>query len=111
MAYWNSKPRRREKFIERAHAQRQFVAEHKSRPCMDCGKTFPWYAMELDHREDEIKVSAVSNMIGRVGLEKLKLEIQKCDVVCATCHRIRTWTRGQHYKNQKYGVRSQMARP
>lgn len=30
-----------------------------------------------------------------VGLKRLKEEIAKCEVVCANCHRQRTWSRSQ----------------
>lgn len=66
----------------------------KNRPCTDCGQTFPPYVMDFDHlpgREKAFNVSA-----GRaIGLAKVQAEIDKCDLVCANCHRRRTWTR-QH---------------
>lgn len=50
--------------------------------------------MELDHRQDTLKVGAVSNLVGGGCTdEKLLNEIAKCDVVCANCHRMRTYLR------------------
>ena len=38
----------------------------------------------------------VSAMVTRgVAMEMILEEIAKCDLVCANCHRMRTWTRGK----------------
>lgn len=72
---------------------RAYVLEQKQRPCMDCGNTFIPFAMDFDHVRGR-KVSNISMMVRSGGsLEKLKAEIAKCDLVCAVCHRVRTWTR------------------
>jgi hypothetical protein len=76
---------------------RSVMREHKSKPCIDCGGEFPFYVMGFDHREDETKTSHVSRMIEKMSLQKLVEEIEKCDVVCANCHRIRTYERNQRY--------------
>ncbi len=68
----------------------------KQRPCQDCGGVFHPWVMELDHRENTEKIEAVSNLVGRGCTdEKLRTEIEKCDVVCANCHRMRTFNRLQ----------------
>ena len=69
-----------------------FVDEIKSRPCMDCGGSFPSVCMDFDHREGHEKLLTISYMVnrGNVSLSRLIKEIEKCDVVCANCHRIRT---------------------
>lgn len=62
----------------------------KAHPCMDCGGTFPPECMDFDHvrgnKLEEISVLARSS----VPLEILLLEVMKCDLVCANCHRTRT---------------------
>lgn len=63
----------------------------KDVPCADCGARYPHYVMEFDHREGEVKVRCVANLRAK----KLREELAKCDVVCANCHRVRTWTRKQ----------------
>ena len=57
-------------------------------PCADCGNLFPHYVMDFDHQRDKVK--AVSLMMA-FSFEKLKAEIAKCEIVCANCHRIRTF--------------------
>jgi hypothetical protein len=70
---------------------RALIDEHKTGPCLDCGKTYPPYVMDFDHRDPSTKVTKVSSMVYK-GSERLLLaEIAKCDLVCANCHRIRTW--------------------
>ena len=80
---------------------RRLVVEAKSRPCVDCGVSYPAYVMDLDHRPGEAKLFNLSEV--RRGLwdaEQVASEIAKCDVVCANCHRERTFGvrqgRGRH---------------
>lgn len=48
--------------------------------------------MQFDHLRD--KKANVSNMIrSDYSWEAIKLEILKCEVVCANCHAVRTKTR------------------
>lgn len=62
-------------------------------PCLDCGRRFPFYVMQFDHRDPTEKRDTVSRMIGRAGTEKILAEVAKCDIVCANCHRNRTYQR------------------
>lgn len=65
------------------------INSFKDVPCQDCNGRFPPYVMDFDHREPDNKRREVSLMVD-YKLENLLLEISKCDVVCANCHRIRT---------------------
>ena len=50
--------------------------------------------MELDHRDDTIKEAAVADLVSKGCTDaRLLEEIEKCDVVCANCHRMRTYQR------------------
>lgn len=60
---------------------------------MDCGQRFPPYVMDFDHRDPGKKVGNVASMAVGSSVERLMEEIEKCDIVCANCHRIRTFTR------------------
>lgn len=84
--YLNSNKKTRKKLME-------FVKQAKSVPCKDCGVCYPYYVMDFDHRDSSEKKFSLSkyNQIG--NLEKIKAEIAKCDVVCANCHRERTFGR------------------
>lgn len=74
----------------------EFIQEAKNKPCMDCGNSFPPYVMDFDHVEGEKKGCVSKLAHARMSLEKLQQEIDKCEVVCSNCHRIRT-----HNRNKK----------
>jgi hypothetical protein len=62
-------------------------------PCGDCGGRFPPCAMDFDHRDPAAKVQGVTRMIGRASIERILAEVDKCDIVCGNCHRLRTHAR------------------
>ena len=72
---------------------REFIASQKIGHCCDCGNTYPPYVMDFDHvRGDKnFNLSIAANK--RISLDKVKQEIEKCDLVCANCHRVRTFQR------------------
>ncbi|HEV3469292.1 MAG TPA: hypothetical protein VG148_08225 [Pyrinomonadaceae bacterium] len=84
---------RRNKNRQRARL-RALVWEAKRRPCQDCGGMFHPWVMEFDHRDGTTKEAAVANLASQ-GCPDAQLleEINKCDVVCANCHRLRTYRR------------------
>ena len=70
----------------------------QGKKCMDCPQTDP-RTLEFDHTSDD-KLAAVSQMVnfGR-SWSVIKNEIDKCDIVCASCHRIRTHVRAGYVRN------------
>lgn len=74
---------------------RALLAQLKSVPCADCKGTFDPVCMDFDHREPGTKREAVSKLFKR-GKKAVLAEIAKCDVVCANCHRLRTYRRRNH---------------
>lgn len=65
--------------------------------CVDCGESDP-VVLEFDHLRD--KVNNISRMIrNSLSWEAILHEIQKCEVVCANCHKRRTAKRGNWYKD------------
>lgn len=66
----------------------------KSKPCPDCERSYPPYVMDFDHLDPELKYMSVSQMVGRGHkLENILTEIDKCELICSNCHRIRTYKR------------------
>ncbi|HSK73383.1 MAG TPA: hypothetical protein VK892_16925 [Pyrinomonadaceae bacterium] len=90
--YKNNKPQYLKRNLKAYKKRRDFVREMKSRPCSDCGIQYPFYVMDFDHRLGELKEYHL-NQVDRLTMETLKREIAKCDVVCANCHRERTFQR------------------
>ncbi len=69
---------------------RDMVSGIKNKPCVDCGKVYPPYAMELDHVSGN-KDKAVCKMINEnYDVDKIKEEVDKTEVRCLICHRIKT---------------------
>ena len=75
---------------------REYVRSLKeATPCADCGNHFPHVCMDFDHIGDD-KTHAVARLVaGARSLDLIKAEIAKCEIVCANCHRIRTFSRLQ----------------
>lgn len=100
VAAWVRTSRGRKLCQQRRKKNRALLMEEVRRtkdcPCLDCGQSFHYRAMDFDHVRGEKKF-VISDAVGRGGgtlaLSTLRSEIAKCDVVCAVCHRMRTWTR------------------
>jgi hypothetical protein len=66
------------------------VFEYLSRnACINCGESDP-VVLEFDHRDRNEKIESISNLISNSSWERIKSEIEKCDVLCANCHRRKT---------------------
>lgn len=64
--------------------------------CVDCGYDAHPAALDFDHLPDKEKLFGLGSALTR-KLSAVLAEIDKCEVVCANCHRIRTHTRSIHY--------------
>lgn len=72
----------------------KYIRMHKeSIGCIDCGEKYPYYMLDLDHisNDKSFNLSAYRNHTHNI--EIIKAEIDKCEVVCANCHRLRTYQR------------------
>jgi hypothetical protein len=68
------------------------IAELKSKtPCHDCKRQLPYWVMEFDHVSN--KSFQISKKHRTKGIERLMVELSKCDLVCSVCHRHRTFCR------------------
>lgn len=68
--------------------RRLWLDSLKSKPCSDCGSSYPPESMDFDHITGE-KVYGICQMY-TCKKERILLEVSKCELVCANCHRIRT---------------------
>ena len=82
----------RARLRRRKAANAKFIASSKDKPCLDCGVSYPPYVMEYDHLDASVKVGNLSQMKS-ASRRAIIREIGKCDVVCANCHRERTYQR------------------
>ncbi len=74
----------------RMYAQgRAYVDEAKRVPCTDCGQVFDPVCMDFDHLDPTTKTRTVAQMTN-FSIKRIQEEIDKCEVVCSNCHRLRT---------------------
>ena len=82
------------------------IRDAKAVPCKDCGKKYPPWVMDLDHRNPKTKISNLSQMVSKhTSLKLIFKEIRKCDAVCANCHRERS-----HISDIKRSLRTRKER-
>jgi hypothetical protein len=76
-------------------AKKSWVIAYKlTQGCADCGFRSHHAALDFDHRPGTDKVRDIKSG-QQLGWKALQDEIAKCDVVCANCHRIRTYLRAR----------------
>lgn len=86
--YQKNKKRRIEQVADWAAANRLRLKLYKEQhACADCGNVFPAVCMDFHHLGD--KEDNISALVGVWSWDRLQTEIDKCDLLCACCHRIR----------------------
>jgi len=100
---------RRRIWKKQAH---EYIIEYlKTHHCTKCGITNPM-VLEFHHRDSKTKKMDVGAMLsGGWPFEMIKKEIEKCDVLCANCHRIESAEQQGWYKSFYPPVRSYGATP
>ena len=90
----------KQRYVDNAQARARRLADERTRwlltyfdrhPCVDCGESDP-VVLEFDHLGG--KSFNISAGIRTKNWALLLAEIEKCEVVCANCHRRRTALRG-----------------
>jgi hypothetical protein len=75
---------------KRARKIKEFIANYKlKKGCIDCGYNKHHSALEFDHINGEKKL----NVCFAKSVAQALKEIEKCEVVCSNCHRVRTYNR------------------
>jgi hypothetical protein len=89
----------RESQVRSRAKRRAWLDEYKLKAgCADCGYRAHPRALDFDHIGTD-KVGDVGRMMhSRMAWSIILAEIAKCEVVCANCHRIRTYEREQRAK-------------
>jgi len=71
----------------KAEKRLQVRAYKKEVGCASCGYKDNPDILHFHHRDPSTKVNNVSRMLGKNhSIEKIKLEIEKCDLLCISCH-------------------------
>lgn len=88
-------PRRFNEFLRHRYAENvAYVQQLKvGQGCVDCGYNTHHAGLEFDHIRPR-KRGTVAAQMGKSRKVILE-EIERCEVVCGTCHGIRTWKRNQ----------------
>ena len=92
----------KQQVAERKRQLRLMVQEAKAVPCADCGVQYPYCAMQFDHVRGTKDFDVSRGPARGFSIKRIQAEIEKCDVVCANCHAIRTHERA-------YGSVAQLA--
>lgn len=74
--------------------RQQWLDLLKDKPCMDCGGMFSPECMDFDHVRGT-KRMGVTMLCHKAAKEAVLEEVNKCDLVCANCHRTRTKKRSR----------------
>lgn len=89
----------REYYIKKAYKKRETVRQwiyalKNTTPCTDCKIQYPSYVTDFDHIEAKgAKINTISKLINHGSFKRIEEELAKCELVCANCHRIRTFQR------------------
>lgn len=84
------------KRFKRSDDNRQYVWDYlKEHPCVKCGENDP-VVLEFNHIDPSMKEGLVSDFIYK-SRTKLINEIEKCEVMCANCHRRHHFNEGNYY--------------
>ena len=89
---------------ENETARGQWMADMKAQmSCHDCGASYPEDPSRLiwDHLPGYEKVGNISDMVFDGLVDEVLEEIKKCELVCASCHAKRGWSRGQMFTQRQ----------
>lgn len=78
-----------DKTSNRLKQYKLLAVKYKGEKCQCCGYANNVGVLEFHHREPKEKEIILSSFSG--SLEKFKLELDKCDMLCANCHRAKHW--------------------
>lgn len=74
------------KLSETQKKNREIIKKAKQKPCYLCGSVRDRWNMQFDHIESSIKFKNISQL-QNYKTETLIKEIDKCNIICALCHR------------------------
>ena len=95
-------------WVERRHKRRkenkQWIRKFLSNNPCKCGESRV-AALEFHHRNREKKKIGISKAAQDWSLDRIKNEINKCDVLCRNCHRKKHWDEIKQYGKDRSSIR------
>lgn len=86
---------RKDKYAQRkARRDRRYywINKYKTlKGCSKCGYNEHPVSLDFDHIEPDTKTFTIARRIDLSTIKKLFSEIRKCQILCANCHRIKTY--------------------
>jgi len=87
-------------YISKAASYKETIKDRireikSSTPCVDCGNRYHFSQMDFDHLDEDDKSFALSRSMDH-SWRAIEQEMAKCDLLCANCHRLRTFKRTHH---------------
>ncbi|KKN84406.1 hypothetical protein LCGC14_0288680 [marine sediment metagenome] len=86
-----------ETLTQKRQRRKKMAVEVMGGSCKDCGATFPGYPEVFDFDHMWGKREAIGRMLPIASWKEIAEELEKCELVCSNCHRMRTAER------RKYG--------
>lgn len=83
----------------RVRFRKKLTSIKESTPCFDCGIQYKHYIMEYDHIANDKLMNVTHMLTGSRSWKSIENEIAKCQLVCANCHRTRTFERRRIIEN------------
>ena|SRR5258708_14987578 len=97
LQYYLNKAKKRR--VDMAISYHKYIGNYLlTHPCVDCGEK-DILVLEFDHKDRKTKdfdVSAMSH--NSASIEKMILEVAKCEVRCSNCHRRKTAKESNSWK-------------
>lgn len=94
--------RDRQAYYERSKSTRlrrsAWYNDYKSNLSCPCGESHV-SCIDLHHRDPTTKLAGIAKALRLFSLDKLKLEITKCDPICSNCHLKHHYSESRHINN------------
>ncbi len=92
--YQNNKEKYADAQRKKRRENKKIVSDFKRGKSCVCGESHPC-CLDFHHRDSKLKERVISKAMWEWGAERLKNEIEKCELICSNCHR------KHHYEEMK----------
>jgi hypothetical protein len=85
--YLSNKHKYKSSIKRRRSITRKYLEKHKTTvKCIRCGESDP-ICIDFHHKDRKNKIACISKITHDYGIQSLILELEKCEPICANCHR------------------------